>query len=349
MPAENYGVLKGKATRRAFDRGDRTPHYHILVETDSASFHVAVNIRSGLDHVELLYAIDDEFEHPLTGRIDLLPAGFTRLPNLPNSGALDYVRGQVVDRKRFRTATRARRGEGGLADIVDVHIRRAVSDPDATLYAFGTRWGPRHRETDRTFRGHPIHPSDGIHDVHMNQGNPDRPGHRDDHFFRENGPWQDGGLLLQLPSIGQWIGIFLAFQSQVWETDDRTGRPVSHADRTGAPRGMRRGEPDQSVKIVAAMVNPVGPSPERETVTLLNPTSERIDLAGWTLVNSDQQATRLHGVIPPRDTISVDVSPSAPLGNRGGTIQLVNDAGVKVHGVAYTERQSRREGWMLTF
>lgn len=345
MPLENYGVLKGGAARRAFDYGDRTPHYHVLVETDEASFHVAVNTRSGIDHSELLYVIDDEFIHPVTERLDPLPLGFTRLPNLPNSGALDYIRGQLVHHKQFRPAPRAKRGEGGLAELIDVHVRRAIADPDALLYAFGTRWGPRTRETDRTFRGHPINPSDGIHDIHMNQGNQDRPGHRDDHYVHENGTWQDGGLLLHFPSIDQWVGIFLAFQSQVWQTDDRTGHPRKAAEW----QRPRRGEQDVPVKIVAAMVNPVGPAPERETVVLLNQTDRDVNLDGWSLLNAEQQATSLRGVVPPRSMITVEISPLAPLRNRGGTILLVDGAGLKVHGVAYTERQASREGWMVTF
>jgi hypothetical protein len=37
------------------------------------------------------------------------------------------------------------------------------------------------------------------------------------------------------------------------------------------------------------------------------------------------------------------------LGNRGGTITLLDASGLKVHGVSYTSDQARREGWTLTF
>ncbi len=226
MPIRDYGVLKGRVVRRALDRQDRTPHYHLMVEAEQVAYRVAINVRSGLDGQELLHAIDDDFQNPLTERLIMVSPGFTRLPSLPNSGAVDYVRGEIVERSRFRVPPPVNRGEGGLPDLIDVYVRRMIADLSAMAYAFGTRWGPNPKETDRTFRGHPIHPSNGIHDVHMNQGNTDRPGRRDDHFFHENGPWQDGALFLHFPDQDQWIGVFLAFQNQSWQTDDRTGKPI---------------------------------------------------------------------------------------------------------------------------
>ena len=73
--------------------------------------------------------------------------------------------------------------------------------------------------------------------------------------------WQDGGLLFRFPAEDRWVAIFLAFQSQAWHTDDTTGHAI-----VDAPTEVG----DQPVRIVAALVNPVGPSPEQETVTLLN-------------------------------------------------------------------------------
>ena len=50
---------------------------------------------------------------------------------------------------------------------------------------------------------------DGIHDIHMNQGN-------SQHFRQDDGVWQDGGLLLHYPAQDQWVGIFLAFLIFYW-------------------------------------------------------------------------------------------------------------------------------------
>jgi hypothetical protein len=37
------------------------------------------------------------------------------------------------------------------------------------------------------------------------------------------------------------------------------------------------------------------------------------------------------------------------LGNKGGTITLLDNKGLKVDGVAYTEEQAKKEGWTLVF
>jgi uncharacterized protein YukJ len=95
-------------------------------------------------------------------------------------------------------------------------------------------------------------PGNGVHDIRMNQGNSQR-------FRQDDGVWQDGGLLLHYPAQGQWVAIFLAFQSQAWHTDDQTGP------------------------------------------------------------------------------------------NRGGLITLLNPAGLKVDGVAYTQAQAAAEGWSIIF
>jgi len=39
----------------------------------------------------------------------------------------------------------------------------------------------------------------------------------------------------------------------------------------------------------------------------------------------------------------------AQLSNKGGTISLLDKNGVKVHGVSYTKKQARKEGWSIVF
>ena len=50
-------------------------------------------------------------------------------------------------------------------------------------------------------------------------------------LVRDNGVWQDGALLLHFAARGQWVGIFLAFQSQAWQTDDQTGHAARERRR----------------------------------------------------------------------------------------------------------------------
>jgi hypothetical protein len=47
-------------------------------------------------------------------------------------------------------------------------VERAAADPAARIYAFGQRWGPEASTRDKVFG---FLPGNGVHDIHMNQGN----------------------------------------------------------------------------------------------------------------------------------------------------------------------------------
>jgi hypothetical protein len=47
--------------------------------------------------------------------------------------------------------------------------------------------------------------------------------------------------------------------------------------------------------------------------------------------------------------VTVPVQPPVQLGNKGGIITLLDDRGLKVDGVSYTEQEAQREGWTLVF
>ena len=167
----------------------------------------------------------------------------------------------------------------------------------------------------------------------MNQGNSQR-------FRGDDGVWQDGGLLLHYPTGQQWVAIFLAFQSQAWHTDDQTGHALP-----GPEPGEPQPEPDHTLRIVAALVNPPGPAPEAETVTLLNASPVPVDLAGWAIADAQKRRLVLEGgVLPAGDTIRLLLGPPLQLGNRGGLITLLDPDGLKVDGVAYTKAQADTEG-----
>jgi hypothetical protein len=103
------------------------------------------------------------------------------------------------------------------------------------------------------------------------------------------------------------------------------------------------------VRIVGALVNPVGPAPEQETVTLLNASPESIDLAGWKIADRLKKTHTLSGVINHGATLVVTLPQTVQLGNKGGIITLLNDKGLKVDGVSYTAQQAKKEGWTIVF
>jgi uncharacterized protein YukJ len=334
MPLRSYGVLAARVVDRRREGTTDTPHYQLhLVDDQGTHYRSAVNVLSQEMPSELLYLADENFAHPLTGRLPAAGSGFTTLPSKPGGAALDFIRGNLFDPAQMRTIPPDLPGEDNdLADKLDHYIQRAINNADAGVYVFGERWGPERSVKDKIFG---FLPGNGVHDVHMNQGNSSR-------FRRDDGVWQDGGLLIHLASEDRWIAIFLAFQSQAWHTDDTTGHAIETAP-------LRPATGDQPVRIVAALVNPVGQAPETETVTLLNASPDPVDLTGWRLADQAKHPMSLTGALAPGAVATVVVRDGVLLSNNGGAITLLDPAGLKVHGVSYTKDQASREGWTITF
>jgi uncharacterized protein YukJ len=209
MPISNYSVLKGdpKSGRVVFGN---SPHYQIDVDADGGPFTVAVNIQS-VDKSEVLYTVDHAFQPPDGAALDKLATGMTRLDSQPGGLALDFVRETVggipmVEKSAMsllpKVFNAGNRHNDLNNEVVDL-LNRAIADANGTIYAFGSAFAD----------GGQV---DGIHDIHMNQGNP---AHNHD---QDNGTWQDGALFVNLPAQNNaWIAIFIAFQTQSWSTDDK--------------------------------------------------------------------------------------------------------------------------------
>ncbi|GAA4879597.1 YukJ family protein [Kitasatospora terrestris] len=232
MPIDHYGVLAARAVDRRREGATDTPHYQIhLLDESGTHFRAAVNVESQQAPSELLYLVDEDFSHPVTALLPATAAGWRALPSRQGGAALDFVRGKLFERSAMRTLPPDRPGaDNDLPDLLDRQVLRAIEDPAAVLYVFGQRWPAEPGEPDKVFG---FEPGNGVHDVHMNQGNSGR-------FRGDDGVWQDGALLIRLPSESRWVGVFLAFQSQAWHTDDRTGHALdSHQPKPPKPRGGR--------------------------------------------------------------------------------------------------------------
>jgi uncharacterized protein YukJ len=341
MALSGYGVLVGAVVGKRSEVGQQTPHYQIQVRAAGIDYRIAVNVRSAQNPPDLLYVADEAFDHPLLAALGASPEGFNPVPSRPGGMALDYIRGNLFDRMAMRALPGNTPGpDNDLSDKLEHFIGRAISDPSAVLYAFGQRWGPENTTPDKIFG---FTPGNGVHDIHMNQGNSGR-------FTVDDGVWQDGGLLLHFPNQNQWVAIFLAFQSQAWHTDDTTGHTSTDVGQPGPGPQPGPGEPDHQVRIVGALVNPTGPAPEAETVTLLNASSQDVDLAGWAILDRNKQRMTLPAQsLAAGATIRILVQSPVQLSNQGGIITLLNPAGLKVDGVAYTKDQASAEGWTITF
>ena len=226
MPIANYSVLVGKPTAGKVVSGSST-HYQMTVQANGGPFTVAVNIQS-VDGSDVLYAIEEEFTPPDFAALTALPTGMTALKSETGGLALAYVRAQIDgepmitrDQMILLPKIPARSAKGispeewmmmtaganALREAVVTLLKMAIADGNGMIYAFGSAYSDSGKV-------------DGIHNIHMNQGNPAGS------FSGDNGVWQDGGLFIHLPSRDMWVAIFLAFQTESWTTDG-SGNPAS--------------------------------------------------------------------------------------------------------------------------
>lgn len=340
MPLNSYGVLKARPISSRLGAGS-SPHYQVHVVDNMTDYRIAINVKSKLSPSELLYMVVDDFRHPITKELAPLLPGFTHLDSEVGGKAIDYIRGNLFDNKDMRPLAHDIPGpDNDLNEKIHAYVERAIADEYAEIYAFGERWGPEPHRKDKYFG---FLPGNGIHDIHMNQGNSAE-------YVKDDGVWQDGGLIIHYPAIldedgrerwpNQWVAIFLAFQSQSWHTDDTTGHAISDS-----------GELDGHIRIAAALVNPRGGDVGKETITLINASPNLVDLTGWVLADRNKKRSPLPSeILAPGEALRILLDGSgAQLGNKGGIITLLDDEGIKIDGASYTPEDAKRHGWTLVF
>jgi len=356
-----YGVVKGAVVGSKPDGGAPQEHFEIWVQAAGVDYRLAVNVRSQTPPVDVLYFVDQDFRHPLTRALSALSAGYTALGGVGHAPAIDFIRANLFDVTSMRALPSGLGAHNPLSDLIASYVGRATWARDARdagdarddgvagplIYALGSRWGPEPRKPDQYFH---FRTGNGIHDVHMNQGNPHVQGPHD--FFDDNGVWQDGALFLHFPDVDQWVGIFLAFASQQWHTDDRTGAPlVDQPLRAPAPLGaatflapadLAPSGADLSVRIIAMRRDP-------PTITLLNASPRTVDLQGWTLADIAKKEVALDGALDAGQARVFDLPKSAALSKDGGVVTLLNERGLKIDGVSYTADDVQRPSWTHVF
>ena len=216
MPLARYGVLKGRVLGRKRNADD--DHYQVLISDGKTQYRIAVNVKSKAANApsSLLFESKTSLPASLTAGLKKLKKGITNLPSKPGGLAQDFVRGGIVDTKTMKVVppdSDDPNSRNDLKDLLDDAIGAAMDDANASVYAFGQVWGPEKNKRDKYFD---FLPGNGIHDIHMNQGNGGQ-------FKRDNGVFQDGCLIVQ-HSETDFAGFFMAFQSQTFDTDDK-GNP----------------------------------------------------------------------------------------------------------------------------
>jgi uncharacterized protein YukJ len=215
MAIPNYSVLKGTPVGPGSVSGS-DPHYRFLLSAGDGNpaIGVDVNVQS-TDGSEILYLINSNYTPADAAALDALAPGLNGLTADLQSLRLDYVRGgpdgsPLVNRSQMQLLALSdsdSKGDslGPLNDAVADLLNKALADPNGRIYAFGSAYADPGGDT-------------GIHDIHMNQGNP--PGR----FETDNGTFQDGAIFIELPAQQTWSALFIAFQTESWETDDQ-GNP----------------------------------------------------------------------------------------------------------------------------
>ena len=221
MPISNYSVLVGVPVSGKVVHG-ASDHYEIVVKAPGGPYLVALNMQSSSGS-EVLYAVKEELVLPDEAGLLALSMGMTPLPSGAGGLALDFIRSEVegdaplVMREELtllpqldprglseedKVMNRAR--SSALQNAVMTLLNMTVADKGGVVYVFGSGFAAVAEKGKLA----------GIHDIHMNQGNPaSRHG-------GDNGVWQDGAMLIHLPGKKTWVGVFIAFASQSWDTDE---------------------------------------------------------------------------------------------------------------------------------
>ncbi|MCK5833429.1 DUF2278 family protein [bacterium] len=342
MPLENYGVFKGYAVNRLPCRTGLSPYYHMHVSDGKNEFRVQITVKSEAYPSNIRYRVIDNFNHPLTSRLGRYKMGFTNLDKTPSSGAIDYIRLNPFKMDELIKLPQGRIGPGGgFNNIMDNCVLSAMEDKDALVYVFGEIHGPG--ETKDRFFG--FDPSKTIQNVHQNQGSYVK-------WSRENGVWQDGALFFYYPKDNLWTAVFVVFQSQSRHTDDATGFPIG-PEPLPIPESYDDPEiPDiPEVYIMGATLHFDGNKPVEQKVTLLNVTDKPVDLDGFSIADllmNKEVITKT--IIKPGQFLTIKLSGnSTVLSSLGGIITLLDNRGLKVHGVYYNREDIKQKRWTLRF
>ena len=348
-----YGVLRGKVD--VFKREDKikTPHLQIrLIDGNNALWRVPVNVLSQDKSFLILHRVDPLLSHPILGNLPQVATGFSAIPGTLQATAtnLDYFRSPLFDwASGIAIPDTGPAANDDLQDTLVTYLTQLKAQ-NGELFVFGAKFPEPGQHFDPSPIDNDWGTTQGVHDIHMNQGNPH--GSHD----QDNGVFQDGGLILKFP--GRFVGIFLRFQSQLLPTDD-TGNPTPDArpiPAGGSPvvdHGPVTPPPvlNPTVYIERALVNPFGEDPGREIVVLGNTTTVPVDLNGWRILDRNNKVEVIsHLTLAPGASEQIKLSGNgAQLGNGGGTIRLMNAAGDQIHAVTYSQNDAQEPGRFIRF
>lgn len=337
----DYGVLRGRVQQIEREDDLDRPHLQVIVTDQSgARWRVPVNVLSADGSFLIYHRVDLLQSHPVLAGLGETPSGFTPIAPALRSAttALDYFRAPLFD---WPTGVAIRSTAPGADDDLQDALTAQLRDlqrQNGEVFVFGEPFPKPGQPDDRRPVDRRLGTRQGVHNIHMNQGNPN-PGS----FAGDNGVFQDGGLILRFPN--RYVGLFLRFRSQWLPTDNATGHPLpgAHEIPPGGAPVTPAPVAEPAVYIERALVNPAGADPGREVVVLGNATTAAVDLTGWSIVDRNDNAEFLGTLhLPGGESLRIVLSGTgAQLGNQGGTIRLCNRSGVQIHAVSYSREDAQ--------
>jgi hypothetical protein len=224
-----YGVAIG--TFVSFTREDPSAFGHwyhgkLRINTPAGQYESALDVDTPTG-IGVSYRLVTDLTTASIPTLAALGDGFTPLAATPTSGALDYARspilrdGWVVSRlRRWLTMRRWRFVRRWRLPLRWRSFPWVSSDGNNALDVLEQRLA---HATRIYLLGEPFTTGLGIHNVHLNQGDPPGP------HQAENGIWQDGAVIVQLADGGVTIWQ-VKFNTQSLITNDH-GLPVASAPR----------------------------------------------------------------------------------------------------------------------
>ncbi|MFL5615266.1 MAG: DUF2278 family protein [Gemmatimonadaceae bacterium] len=217
MPLASYGVLVGSLNH--FSREDPNNfgswyHGKLYVDTPAGQYECAVDV-STPSGIQVQYRVVHNL-NPNQFAALALTDGWHALVSSSSSGALDYIRSPMLH---------------GFTGCLTVIASPIIDFFNSILRAIFEAWTPSTGDNALDVMdslltvggkvyvfGAPYTTGSGVHDIHLNQGDP--PGQ----FQHLDGTWQDGGTIIHRPN-GEMVAFLTKFSTQSLNTDS-SGLPA---------------------------------------------------------------------------------------------------------------------------
>jgi Uncharacterized conserved protein (DUF2278) len=210
VPLASYGVLKGglfTPQEQTYQGNWFHGIFYLVVPNASIPRRCVTDFSSATkDLIE--YKIYNSLESDLFSNILALPDGYSALAPTDDSGALDYVRSPIFGETP---------SDGWVVSDGEVAVQalqQSLSAAPLKLYVFGE---PFTDPSPVTQDG--VQSKDGLHNVHMNQGDPKDSPDGVDHQA-DDGIWQDGATVFE-NADGTLTAFCSKFVFQTFETNDQ--------------------------------------------------------------------------------------------------------------------------------